>query len=414
MNHEIVLNKQQAQQVMLASLGLRTPSRCKASKADLLAAIRQIHNLQIDTISVVARAHQHILWSRLGNYPTTWLDELHTEGQLFEYFAHAICLLPIEDYPLFRALMLEKFIGWKNIRDWGNKNAAILDEILNHIYNNGAVRSSDFENKQSRGKWWDWKVEKVALEHLYYRGDLMIARRESFQRVYDLRERVLPAWNDTQAPVYPAAVLELTRKAIKALGIASTTWAANYFNLKKSETAAAVEQLLAEGAIYPARIEGVKGGPCFVHAENEPNIKAALAGQLPVTHTSILSPFDPLVSDRGRARDLFDFDYSIECYTPASKRKYGYFVLPILHHGRLIGRLDAKAWRKEGTLQVISIYLEAGVSISAGLTKALAKTLRAYATWQGLNSIVIDWADSEALRLGLTARLADGQTPSSK
>jgi hypothetical protein len=307
--------------------------------------------------------------------------------------------------------MLEKFIGWKNIRDWGNKNAAILDEILNHIYNNGAVRSSDFENKQSRGKWWDWKVEKVALEHLYYRGDLMIARRESFQRVYDLRERVLPTWNDAQAPVYPAAVLELTRKAIKALGIASIPWAANYFYLKKSETAAAIEQLLAEGAIHPARIEGVKGGLFFVHAENEPLVGAALANQLPATHTSILSPFDPLVSDRGRARDLFDFDYSIECYTPAPKRKYGYFLLPILHQGRLIGRLDAKAWRNKGRLQVIRLYLEPEVPVSASLTNVLAKTLRAYATWQGLNSIVIDWADSEALRLGLTARLADGQTP---
>ena len=414
MTHEIILSKQQAQQVMLASLGLRTPPRHKANKADLLAAIRQIHNLQIDTISVVARAHQHILWSRLGNYATDWLDELHAEGQLFEYFAHAVCLLPIEDYPLFRALMLEKFIGWDNIRDWGIENADTLDQILDHIQKNGAVRSSDFESKQSRGKWWDWKVEKVALEHLYYRGDLMIARRESFQRVYDLRERVLPAWDDTQTPAYPAAVLELTRKAIKALGIASLTWAVNYFYLKKTETAAAIEQLLAEGGIHPASIEGVKGGPFFIHAENQHLVETALADQLPATHTSILSPFDPLVSDRGRARDLFDFDYTIECYTPAPKRKHGYFVLPILHQERLIGRLDAKAWRKEGRLQVISLYLEPGVRVSAGLTKALAKTLRAYASWQGLTSITIDRADPEALRLELMARLENGQTSTSK
>ncbi len=414
MTHEIILSKQQAQQVMLASLGLRTPPRRKANKADLLAAIRQIHNLQIDTISVVARAHQHILWSRLGNYTTNWLEELHAEGQLFEYFAHAVCLLPIEDYPLFRSLMLEKFIGWDNIRDWGIENADTLDQILDHIRKNGAVRSSDFESNQSRGKWWDWKVEKVALEHLYYRGDLMIARRESFQRVYDLRERVLPAWDDTQTPAYPAAVLELTRKAIKALGIANLTWAANYFYIKKAETAAAIEQLLAEGGIHPASIEGVKGGPFFVHADNQLLVETALADQLPATHTSILSPFDPLVSDRGRARDLFDFDYTIECYTPAPKRKHGYFVLPILHQERLIGRLDAKAWRKEGRLQVISLYLEPGVRVSAGLTKALAKTLRAYASWQGLTSITIDRADPEALRLELMARLENGQTSTSK
>jgi uncharacterized protein YcaQ len=405
---EFVLTKQQAQQVMLASLGFRTPPRYKAGKRDLLTAIRQIHNLQIDTISVVARAHQHILWSRLGNYATNWLEELHAEGQLFEYFSHAVCLLPIEDYPLFRAVMLEKFIGWNNIRDWGKENAAMLDQILSHIHQNGAMRSSDFESKQPRGAWWDWKVEKVALEHLYYRGVLMIARRERFQRVYDLRERVLPAWDDAQAPEYSTAVQELTRKAVKALGIASNTWAANYFYLKKAEAAAATAQLLAEGAIHPVRIEGVRGGPFFVHLENEPLLEAALANQLSATHTTILSPFDPLISDRGRARDLFDFEYSIECYTPAPKRKYGYFVLPILHQGKLIGRLDAKAWRKEGRLEVIRLFLEPGITISAGLIKALAKTLRAYASWQGLSSVVIDWADQEALCSGLTARLEEG------
>ena len=394
---------------MLASLGLRTPPRRKPVKADVLIAIRQIHNLQIDTISVVARAHQHILWSRLGSYQTSWLEELHAEGQLFEYFAHAVCLLPIEDYPLFRALMREKFMGWDNIRDWGVKNAGMLENILAHIHQNGAVRSSDFESQQSRGKWWDWKAEKVALEHLYYRGDLMIARRESFQRVYDLRERVLPSWDDAQTPDYPAAVRELVFKAIKALGVANNTWAANYFYIKKSESAAAIEQLLAEGAIFPVFVEGVKGGPFFVHADNAELLELALAGQLPATHTTILSPFDPLISDRGRARDLFDFDYSIECYKPAPKRKYGYFVLPILHHGRIVGRMDAKAWRKEGRLQVIRLYLEPGIRASAGLTRALAKALRAYATWQGLSSVVIDWADSDKLRSGLMAHLQEGQ-----
>lgn len=405
MNHEIILSKQQAQQVMLASLGLRVPARRKAGKADVLTAIRQIHNLQIDTISVVARAHQHILWSRLGSYQTNWLEELHAEGQLFEYFSHAVCLLPIEDYPLFRALMREKFVGWDNIRDWGHKNAEILDQILVHIHQNGAVRSSDFESNQSRGKWWDWKVEKVALEHLYYRGDLMIARRESFQRVYDLRERVLPTWDDSLTPEYRVAVRELIRKAIKALGVATNTWAANYFYIKKAEAAAAIEQLLAEDAIFRVSIEGIKGGPFFTHADNSPLLEAALADQLPATHTTILSPFDPLISDRGRTKDLFDFDYSIECYTPAPKRKYGYFVLPILDRGQLVGRLDAKAWRKEGRLQVISLFLEPGVHVNAGLTKALAKTLRAYASWQGLKSVVVDWADSEKLRLGLMALL---------
>src|SRR5690606_2032538 len=126
-----------------------------ASKSDIPLIVRQIHNLQLDTISVVARAHLHILWSRLGNYNPDWLEELHAEGRLFEYFSHGVSLLPIEDYPLFRSLMMQKFIGWDNIRDWGQQNADVLEAILEHIRKNGEVRSVDFESKQSRGKWWD-------------------------------------------------------------------------------------------------------------------------------------------------------------------------------------------------------------------------------------------------------------------
>ena len=406
---EITLTKKQAQRLMLESLGLRTPPRRRADKQALLAAIRQIHNLQIDTISVVARAHQHILWSRLGDYQTGWLESLHAEGKLFEYFAHAVCLLPIEDYPLFRAVMREKFVGWDNIRDWGNQNSEILENVLAHISQNGAVRSSDFESKQPRGKWWDWKVEKVALEHLYYRGDLMIARRQGFQRVYDLRERVLPGWDDAQAPDYSTAVRELVQKAVKALGVANVLWASDYFYLKKPNTITAIEQLLAEGTILPVNIEGFKRGPFFVHMDNEPLLAQALADQLPATHTTILSPFDPLLSDRSRARELFDFDYLIECYTPAAKRKYGYFTLPILHRGKLIGRMDAKAWRKEKRLQVIKLFFEPGVRATDGLAKALAKTLHAFASWQGLNNVAIDWADSDALRLNLQDHLESTQ-----
>ena len=162
-----VLSKIQAQQLMLAGLGLLKTSRKKAVKQDLLTTVRQIHNLQLDTISVVARAHLHILWSRLGKYDPAWLEELHAEGRLFEYFSHGVSLLPIEDYPLFRSLMIQKYVGWSNIRDWGEQNADVLETILEHIHQNGEARSADFENKQSGGKWWNWKIEKLALEHLY-------------------------------------------------------------------------------------------------------------------------------------------------------------------------------------------------------------------------------------------------------
>lgn len=395
-----VLTKTQAQQLVLAGLGLLTKPRKKASKQDLLTTISRIHNLQLDTISVVARAHLHILWSRLGNYDTAWLEELHAEGRLFEYFSHGVSLLPIEDYPLFRSLMMKRFIGWDNIRDWGEQNTAVLEKILQHIRQNGEVRSSDFENKQSRGTWWDWKVEKVALEHLYYRGDLMIARREKFQRVYDLRERVLPNWDDSQAPLHAEAVKTLTLNAVKALGLANLTWASTYFYLKKADTAHALKELEEEGLIRPVKAEELKGNPFYVQAENLSLLSEALEGKLRPTHTAILSPFDPLITDRARARDLFDFDYNIECYTPAPKRKYGYFVLPILYKGSLVGRMDAKAWRNEKRLQVIKLFLEPGVKPKAALAKDLALTIKDYAAWQGLEKVEIDWTVPDSL-LGL-------------
>ena len=398
MSENPVLTKIQAQQLMLAGLGLLRKPRKKASKSDILATIRQIHNLQMDTISVVARAHLHILWSRLGSYDPVWLEELHAEGRLFEYFSHGVSLLPIEDYPLFRSRMLKRFVGWDNIKEWGEKNADIVEKILQHIRQNGEVRSSDFENKNSHRAWWDWKVEKVALEHLYYRGDLMISRRDKFQRVYDLRERVLPAWDDSQAPAYKDAVKALTLNAVKAVGLANMTWAANYFYLKKAETTQALRELEEEGLIHPVNVEGLKGNPFFVHTDNLALLSEALNGKLRPTHTAILSPFDPLVTDRARARDLFDFDYNIECYTPAPKRKFGYFVLPILHKGNLVGRMDAKTWRSQKRLQVIKLYLEPGVLPSTALAKDLADTIKAYAAWQELDKVEFDWTEPEKFR----------------
>ncbi len=404
-----LLTKTQAQELVLAGLGLLTKPRKKASKQDLLTTIRQIHNLQLDTISVVARAHLHILWSRLGNYETFWLEELHAEGRLFEYFSHGVSLLPVEDYPLFRSMMMERYVGWDNIREWGEKNKDIVDEILRYIRENGEVRSADFENKQSHRQWWDWKVEKVALEHLYYRGDLMIARREKFQRVYDLRERILPDWDDSQAPPHAEAVKALTLNAVKALGLANLSWASTYFYLKKAETAQALKELKEDGLVHAVNVEELKGNPFYIHGENLLLLDNALEGKLHPTHTAILSPFDPLITDRARARDLFDFDYNIECYTPAPKRKYGYFLLPILHKGNLVGRLDAKAWRSQKRLQVIKLYLEPGVVPSVALAKELADTIKAYAAWQGLEKVEIEWTDPDSFLELLQSQLHNSQ-----
>ncbi|MFZ3150770.1 MAG: crosslink repair DNA glycosylase YcaQ family protein [Anaerolineaceae bacterium] len=401
----LTLTIPQARSLTLASLGLLTPPAQPATKSDLLAVIRRIHNLQIDTISVVARAHLHILWSRLGSFDPSWLDELHTEGALFEYLAHAACYLPIEDYPIYRSVMQQKFMGWKNIQAWGEQNQSTVNEILEYIQHNGAVKSADFKNGESRGGWWNWKVEKVALEYLYYRGDLMIARRQGFQRVYDLRERVLPNWDDTQLPSAADTLRAQVLMTVKALGIARTDWIAPYFYLPQKDTAAILPSLVDEGQLLPVSIEGLNGKTAFVHQENANLLAQALSDQLDATKTTLLSPFDPLLTDRARTDQLFGFDYHIECYTPAPKRKYGYFVLPILHRGRLVGRLDAKAWRKEKRLQVIKIFLESGEPLTDILLSDLAETLQAYAAWQNLQTAAIDWSDPAALAPALNTLL---------
>ncbi len=193
-----------ARQVMLAAQGLDHPPDQPAVKADVLEAIRRMGLLQIDTIHVVARSPYLVLWSRLGDYQPEWLDELLAEGALFEYWAHAMCFLPIEDYPLYRRRMLDaiKDKVWpvKWAVKWAQENPEVMERVRTHLQENGAVRSAEFENKNHpSGGWWNWKEEKDALEAMLMTGEVMIARRQNFQRVYDLRERVLPGWDDAAA-----------------------------------------------------------------------------------------------------------------------------------------------------------------------------------------------------------------------
>ncbi len=382
----------QARNLVLAAQGLLETHPKPAEKTDLLSVIKRIHALQIDTINVVARAPYHILWSRLGNYNPQWLDQLHAEGELFEYWAHAACFLPIQDYPLYRRVMLDDRVGWDNIKQWGGENQEVLDLVINHIRQNGAVKSSDFERPKDKGGWWNWKVEKVALEFLFTRGDLMISRRDKFQRVYDLRERVLPVWDDQLVPSYEQALRSQVLNAIQALGVAREDWIAPYFYLPKQKVAQLLPALEAEGAIMRVAMEGVNEKAFFIHAGHQNLLHAALENQLNPTLTTLLSPFDPLINDRTRTKTLFGFDYSLECYIPAHKRIYGYFVLPILSRGKFVGRLDAKAWRKECRLEVIKLFLETETLLDDVLVNDIQQTLWSYASWQGLDVVDVMWS----------------------
>jgi uncharacterized protein YcaQ len=404
---KIEFSREAARALLLAAQGLGSLPERPATKDDVLGAIRRMGVLQIDSISVVARSPYLVLWSRIGAYDPIWLDELLAEGYLFEYWSHAACFIPTEDYGLYRRLMLDKT---DKTRTWMEAHPDALEHVMGHIREEGPVRSAEFARTDGKaGGWWEWKPEKRALEHLFAAGELMISRRENFHRVYDLRERVLanalPDWEDALAPTEREVRRALALKAVHALGAAVARWVPDYFRTPKRGAASLLEELADEGSLLRVAVEDE---PAYLHPDNAGLAEEVLSGGLRSSVTSLLSPFDPVVWDRARALELFDFDYKIEVYTPAAKRRYGYYSLSILHDGALVGRLDAKAHRKEALFEVRAIHLEPGVSASDDLVSRVAGALRACAGWHGAPEVMVRRSDpsqlAAALRSSLDAR----------
>jgi uncharacterized protein YcaQ len=272
--------------------------------------------------------------------------------------------------------------------------------VLERVRQEGPVRSAEFARADGKaGGWWEWKPEKRALEHLFAAGELMISRRDpNFHRVYDLRERVLeralPGWEDGLAPTREEARRALALKAVRSLGVAVARWVPDYFRTPKKGVADLLDELADDGGLLRARIEDQ---PAYVHPENARLAEAAISGELRPSLTTLLSPFDPVVWDRARALELFGFDYRIEVYTPAARRRYGYYSLPILHRGALVGRLDAKAHRKEGLFEVKALHLEPSVSVTEDLVSGLAGALRACAGWHATPEVLVRRSDPPEL-----------------
>lgn len=384
---QVTLSLTQARQLQLAAQGLLRPFGRKACFDDLLACLRQMSLLQIDTIHVVARSSYLVLFSRLGDYPQVWLEQALKQGKIFEYWAHEACFIPIEDYPLLRHRMLNPAaLGWKYNQAWVDQHPQELADLLAHISEKGAVRSADFAapSGQKPG-WWAWKPHKRHLENLFTAGELMVSERHNFQRVYDLRQRILPDWDDEQhALTEDDAVQRLLEKSAASLGIFRPGWLADYYRLKRAPIADTLARWLEQGAVREVKVERL--GTLYLHH----TLFHQLAVPQAATHTAILSPFDPLVWDRKRARELFNFDYRLECYTPEAKRQYGYFVLPVLHRGALKGRLDARMLRKEKILQVRQLWLEPDTRVSQQMLDEVQRALTKFARWQGAEMIEVN------------------------
>jgi uncharacterized protein YcaQ len=383
----LTLSQAAVRGLMIAAQGLDDTPRPPATKADVLSIIRKIHMLQIDSISAVARAPYFVLWSRLGDYNPDWLDELLNEVALFEHYAHAVCLLPIEDYPLY--MVGTRIFDWRNPHKWLDEHADVAERVLNHIYDNGGARASDFQSMDGiKHTWENPKEEQTALDYLLFTGKLMVRERRNYQRVYDLRERIFPEADKLPAVSVDEAHDQLVLYAIQAYGVAKVEWIASYHRLKSAWVNAALKRLTKKDRLMTVAVEGWEK-PGYIHPDNLKQVEAAAEGNIPHSKTSLLSPFDQVVWDRGRALDLFGFDFPIEFYFPAAKRKYGYFSLPILYDNKLIGRLDPKAQRKEGIFEIKSIHLEPGVVVDDALVEAVKSVIKACAEWHQTPQVII-------------------------
>ncbi|MBN2048619.1 MAG: YcaQ family DNA glycosylase [Anaerolineaceae bacterium] len=396
------IHSDQLRNIQLAAMGLLTGPEKTATKEDVLAYIRQAKTLQIDTIHVVARSPYLVLWSHLGDYKNEWLDQLLAEHKIFEFWAHMASFSPIEDFAILRGLNLA---GERPERDWlswiKENHQEDVERVRQFIRENGPTRSADFKtDKVLPGFWSNAKVEKHAMEAMFLNMELMIDHREKFQRFYDFRERVLPDWDDTNALSPDEAKRELVLRSVEALGAALPEWIPDYFRFRKNHIRPIVESLVDEGALLPLRVTDWDCG-AYMHPAQLPLLNDALTGKLEPTYTTLLSPFDPLAWDRERMRKLFNFDYTIEVYTPVEKRVYGYLNLPILHRGRLIGRLDPKAHRKEKIMEIREFHLEEGVTLGADDFSALREMLWSFTHWHKMKTIQFGENVPEPIAAGL-------------
>ncbi|MCG9493482.1 winged helix DNA-binding domain-containing protein [Acinetobacter pittii] len=338
-------------QLTLFNQGLGKTSRFAKGLEGTLQAIEHLGYVQIDTISVVERAHHHILWSRVPDYDLNHLNSLVRERQIFEYWYHAASYLPMKDYHYALPAMMSVRKGESRYFNRGDQQ--LMNEILARVRAEGKIRLRDIDknNKKSLGNWWNTGPGRRAFEQLYMQGDLMICERNGMEKVYDLTERCLPENIDLSMPTLYEYVQYLFNNTLRAHG--AFTWK-QLVHLKKNDLKETMRAVLMEqiDADVVSAIKLENGQTLYVDAaaiEQKLNTEFGL---------KILSPFDNSLIHRDRLTSLFEFDYRIECYVPAAKRVYGYFCLPILYQDELVGRLDCKAHRSIKELEVISLHLE--------------------------------------------------------
>ena len=351
----------------------------RARADDVAAAIRRLGCVQLDSISTVGRAHRLTLGSRIGAYPEAAVSRLLKGGRIFEYWAHEACLVPIEDYPLFKRRM-------EHLRErhwWGRKHdhdPELKERVLDALRANGALPTRFFEGGGGGGMW-NWKPEKRILEDLFAAGEVVVAGRDGFQRLYDLPERVIPREQlEAPAPSEEEFQRGYALRAVHGRGALTEAGIAEHCRFRGGAKAMrpVVDELVAAGLVRRVAVDD-GGPPVIVPAEAE--LDGAPAGAV------LVCPFDNLVWDRAFLERIFGFTHVIEVYKPEPQRVYGYYVLPFLYRDRLVGRADLKSDRGDGVLRVRAFHFEPGVRRSGALETALEKALDRLARVLGLERV---------------------------
>jgi uncharacterized protein len=375
------LSIKDARALALAAQGFDSPrTKTKSTTADAVALIKKLGVVQIDSVNVLVRSQELPLFSRLGDHDRKAIPKATSQGKIFEYWGHEAAHLPVELHPMFRFKMRAARSG--KMKHWGltsfyAENKAFVKRILKHVEVNGSTSARELSTRTTKkSSWWDWDEAKTALEYLFLTGELMSCGRGSdFARVYDIPERVLPKKIlQMPTPSETEARKELLVRAIHAQGVATMRDLADYYRQKPAVVKPLVSELVEQGVLREVSVDGWQD-KAYVHRN----------AQLPkrLFATALLSPFDSLVWCRPRNERLFNFHYRIEIYTPQAKRKFGYYVLPFMMNGEMVGRVDLKADRANSKLLVKSVHTERGVK-RATINRALSTELQHMSSWLGL------------------------------
>lgn len=380
---------EQARKLILHSQRLPPTQSIGTGLNTTLTAIEHLGYIQIDTISTIQRAHHHTLWNRNPRYKTTHLEELMAEKAIYEYWAHAAAYLPMKDYRF--SLPRKAAISMGKEHHWYSKDKKLMKKVLERITAEGPLMAKDFENKGKKLGEWQTKPAKKALENLYMQGELMVRSRKYFHKVYDLTERVIPNGIDTSMPSNDEHMRFLITRFLEANGLGQANEMGYLLKNTKKPIAKVLNEMCLANEIHKLKVAEKEYYVLVNSLEllNKPLIRSKC---------KILSPFDNLVIQRKRMTHLFGFDYLLECYVPAAKRKFGYFVLPILWNGNLVARMDCKAERKTGVFHVHQLYLEPHLKQVDSFFIAFSKELKAFMHFNACDKLEIKAISSTKIK----------------